>query len=526
MIRIPSMNKRPQFLLCILVAFFLINAIPCMAQDLNALKSQKTSVFRLHLFSEPTSVSVLTQKSSSSMYFLGQMTCPLQKWRNSKLIEGTAKCKAHKKEKQIVCHLNSKAKYSDGTSLNPSDYQNTFLSFLSPQKPAPRADLFFAIKNARAYLSGKANKEAVGLRADDKKRTLTFELDSKYSTFDFLKLLANPLFTAEDPLSQTGVAAWNKIKSCGAYAISDWRPGLKVQLKPNPHWISPSARRPLLEYYFVSEDMLALQLYEKGELDFLRRLPTLALPKYEKSPELHKVDQIRLDYIAPNESQRHEPELARALGASLDFAAWQSLYHAKPRPGCFGIPANWSKSAVCIDTDLALAKILAQSYLSKNTNPPPLKLSYSKQGGDDHERTMSFLTEQWRKNLNLKVQTDGLDNKIFLSQLSAGKLDLFRKGVAPERSSCLALIENFESHSPENYAQVKSTQLDQLIERMRKSETENPTDCETGLKILKDEFFLIPTGPIYFSILAKQKWQGWHLNELNHLDLAELKELP
>lgn len=460
------------------------------------------------------------------MYFLSQMTCPLQKWKNSQLIDGTANCKAKTKEKKIICHLNPATKYSDGSRLNPSDYRNTFLSFLSPHKPAPRADLFFAIKNARSYLLGKTNKEAVGIFADDTKGTLTFELDSKYSTFDFLKLLANPLLTAEDPNSQLGIATWNKLKSCGAYTIQEWKPGLMVRLKPNPHWIKPSAKRPYLEYFFVSEDMLALQLYEKGELDFLRRLPTLALPKYEKSKELYKIDQVRLDYIAPNEKLRNETELSRALATSIDFVAWQSLYHAKPRPGCFGIPAQWSKHPVCIDKDLELSKALAQSYLSKNKILPTIKLSFSKQGGDDHERTMSFLTEQWKNNLSLKVQANGLDNKIFLAELGAGKLELFRKGVAPERSSCLALVENFESSSPENYAQIKSTTLDQLIEKMRKNETENPADCQAGLKILKDQFFLIPTGPIYFSILAKEKWQGWHLDELNHLDLSELEEKP
>lgn len=476
--------------------------------------------FRLHLSGEPSSLSPFTQRTSASGYLLAQLSCPLLKWQSGEAIPWAAKCRLEKKGQRIRCEIDPELKFQNGEPVRAEHYLKSFRAFLNPTKPSPRADLLFAIRGAREVVAGKKPSSELGVSAKD--RVLTFELEE--NSADFLLTLTNPLLTAvwsEDIPTREN---FSKFVSCGPYQFSAWSSGKKIVLTPNPHFPKGHPKRPDLEYLFIAEDSLAYQAYQKNGLEFLRRLPTLYLPQWEKSIELHKVDQIRFDYLALSPEFR-DPAIARALAQSIDFETWRKLYHAKPRPGCFGIPESWTKGPVCWDFNPSRAKIEFEK-IKGDPRLKRLRLFYSKQGGDDHDRTMEFLQTEWKKNLGLEVKIEAQENKIFLETLRNTKAPFFRKGLSPERPSCLAILENFMTDAPENYPQVRRDDFDKLVRKLsRASGSEAGPLCRQGIELLRDEVFLIPTGPIYFSLLAKPDWQGWTLNELNQLDLSGLHRI-
>ena len=499
------MKKRLILFICFLLVGILAKA-----------SSPSEQVFKLHLFGEPTSLSPFAQKTTGNMYFLGQLYCPLLKWDNQKTIPAGGDCQ-FKGPKKVVCTINPDLKFQNGEAVTAEHYRQSFIRFLDPGQPWARAEILFSIRNAREVMNGKKTPKDLGVSVEKKK--LVFQLERPDA--DFLLTLANPILTAVWKTEIPSLNDFAQFQSCGPFQIESWSTGHEIILKPNVLFPFKNPQRPRLKFVFVSEDSLALQYYQKDELDFLRRLPTLYYEKWENSPELHKISQIRLDYLSLSPSFRHE-DLGRALAQSVDFSAWQKLYHAGPRPGCFGIPERWTKGPVCWDQDIPSAQ-KSLSQLKDKKLLEGLRFYYSKQGGDDHDRGMEFLQSQWKKNLGLEIRIESTENKIYLEKLKNAQLPFFRKGLWPERASCLAALENFTKTSAENYPRVDDAEFEGLIQKLQTASTDQSIPlCRRGLEILRDRFFLIPTGPIFFSILIKPGWTGVNLNELNALDLSEL----
>jgi oligopeptide transport system substrate-binding protein len=210
-----------------------------------------------------------------------------------------------------------------------------------------------------------------------------------------------------------------------------------------------------------------------------------------------------------------------SLAQSLRYTDLQNLFHAKGKPGCPGIPQNLHTEVICHEFQLEKAKKLWSSLKEK---PAKLEMVYSRQGGDDHKRSMEWVQSEWNTQLGAKVELSGLENKIFMERLEKNPPDLFRKGVAPDRPTCLSALETFQTGNSENYIGYSSREFDRILEKMRRTQNESQKKklCDRGLHLLMDLAWLIPTGPIHFTMLAKPQWKGWKLNELNQLDLSDL----
>lgn len=223
----------------------------------------------------------------------------------------------------------------------------------------------------------------------------------------------------------------------------------------------------------------------------------------------------------------------KALSASIPYDELQTLYQSKGTPGCPGIlPSLYlSKNGhkkeqpedFCYHFDLAKAKKFWGQAFS-GAKAPGLALLYSAQGGDDHKRSMEFLQAQWLKNLGARIEVSPLENKLFVEKLKADPPDVFRKGIAPERPTCLSGLQYFETHHPENLIGFSNPEFDALLLKLEKaqSQLDKKKLCRRGLHLLLGEAWMIPTGPLHFSLLVSKEWQSWKLNELNQLDLSDL----
>ncbi len=361
-------------------------------------------------------------------------------------------------------------------------------------------------------MAGKKDVKSLGVLGQGQK--LTIQLESKDS--EFIYNLANPILAPifdeninDDYMTSDSIVS-------GPYKVSAWIPKQKMLLSPHPYSLNPS--QPLIEFFFVSEDSIALNLYKKNELDFLRRVPTLHIPSYNKNPEFHQVEQFRFDYIGFAQTAHLPLTLRKALSESIDYNELQSMFSAKPRPGCPGIPATLFLKSICLDYKKIPSSIssLPQSHLV---------LAYSKQGGDDLDRFSQWVQSQWKKNLALEVSLQQTDNKIFFESLKHQQYPIFRVGLAPSRPTCLSVLESFLSSARENWIGLRSPEFDQIVSSLQtaKNKTQQTQWCQKGLEFLIHGYYLIPLGPISFSMLSKQNWIGWRLNELNQLNLTQLK---
>ncbi len=466
--------------------------------------------FRLHLSSEPSGLDPNKQRTSSSGYLLGNLYRNLFTFDDHKglLSDLGTECKRDKKQ-NLTCFLKKDLLWSDKTPLTAEDFIRTYQKILSAKNAIPRADLLFKIKNAEAIYSGKKELETLGITAPDK-WTLKFEFEKPDPEFEY-NLASTVLAPTKEDLSAY----------TGPYKLKEWKRGQKIILESNPSYKEGHAERPLVEFLFVEEDTVALQLYEKNELQFLRRLPTLFIPRYKSRKDFHWFPVTRLDYLGFGPELASHEDLRKAFTYSLNYIELQKIFSSEGKPGCIGLPDTWfPQKAPCFDFDLKKVPTLksTKSYT----------LMFSSLGGEDHKRATEWLQNQWSKNAGLKTHLEVKDNKVFLQILQQNPPALFRKGVSPDRPTCLASLETFAPSSPENYLRIKAAEYEKILSSLALAKTaqEQKKWCLAGAEYLMKNHLMIPLGAIHFSILVKPEFTGWKLNQMNQLDLSDLHLQP
>lgn len=474
-------------------------------------------LFRLHLPAEPTNLDPHRQKTASSSYLLQNLHHNLLIEREPEglvpdLAEG---CVRENKGRRLVCRLKKNLKWSDGKPLEAADFLRAYRRILDPKTMAYRPDPLLSVKNARAILAGKKPPESLGVAAPDS-RTLKFELDAVDPNFEHA--LANPILAPfrEDDKEPT------KMATTGPYKIAAWDAGKSLRLTKNPNYPGGREDRPDVEFRFIEDDSTALKLYEKNELDFLRRLPTAYIAKYESSSEYISLPLLRFDYIGFGPRLQNLPKLREALAESLDYDEFQKLLNARGRPGCPGVPDAWFSEGPppCHTLDLKKARRAMASVNEKLV----LKYAFSSLGGEDHRRSAEWQQNQWKKNIGLDVRVEMMENKIFLAKMNEGPTDLFRKGIAADQPTCAAVLAPFTPHHPENFMHFDNAGFNALFEKVEHdpSDKVRSESCEKAIRLLVERHAIIPLGKMSFVLLAKPTFTGWRLNSLNQLDLSDL----
>lgn len=467
------------------------------------------TVFRLHLPSEPGGMDPHKQRTSASSYLLGNLYRNIYTFDDTKgLVSDLGSCRKDKK-KFLVCTLKKDLKWSDGSPLTAPDFVRSYQRILDPKTGAARADLLFPIKNAEEIYAGKVLPKELGVTSSN---PLTFKIEFKTEPGEFEYDLANFL-TA--PVNED-----LKVVS-GPYKLKEWQKGQKIILEPNSFYKTSSSKRPQVEFLFIEEDSVALQLYEKDQLQFLRRLPTLYIPQYKVRKDFHWIPVIRFDYLGFGPELKDQEDLRKAFTYSLNFVELQRIFSSEGRPGCMGLPDSWFPvKAPCFDFDL--------KKVPKIESKKTYTLMFSALGGEDHKRATEWFQDQWQKNAGLKTHIELKENKIYLQTLRNSAPPLFRKGGAPDRPTCYSALQTFAEGSTENFINLKSPEYEKILASLAKAKNEPVRKklCLEGVEYLMNKHLLIPLGAIHFSMLAKPEWTGWKLNQLNQLDLSDLHLQP
>lgn len=501
-------------------AFFLAVVLFCFVTTAGT----PPAVFRFHTFREPESLNPLKQRTSNSGYVTSQIFWPPLRWHKGQIEPGFLKsCRpANKSQKIWECDWNPEIKFSNGDILKPQDFVGHLRQAVSSANASPLASELMNLKNAPLIFAGKMEATRLGIQLRNQK--VVFELIEPDSEFP-LRLI-NPLLS---PFKNFG----DKILGTGPYYLKTWLSGQKLTLAPNPHFKPGHPERPDVEVLFQSEDNIAVKLYQNNELTFLRRLPTLYFEKYKANPEFHRIQQIRMDYLGFSKKFREAPEslkFRKALSENFPYTQMGELLHSRPRPGCFGLPTEWTQGQVCIPeknsgktTEKANLKNTDSQLALDALKNKSLRTTFS-QNIDDHKRVFEWMQSQLKTSFSLNLILDGIENKAFLEKVNRREVDFFRKGLAPDRPSCLALLENFLPMAADNFVDYENPKFIRTVSSLKNANgiKSKARFCRQALEILRNDYVVIPTGPIDFAVLVKPGWEGWSLNEINQLDLSQL----
>ncbi|NJL25565.1 MAG: peptide ABC transporter substrate-binding protein [Calothrix sp. SM1_5_4] len=416
----------------------------------------------------------------------------------------------------LRCSLNPRHRWSNGDPIKASDYVASFRRLIDPGLASPHGDALFSVKNAKAIWNRNKSVSELGVRAPDP-RTLIIELEQEDPEFEYR--LIHPALAPLPPGGYVSPERATELVASGPYRIADWKKQSRVRLEPNPNFPSPVRKRPPVEALMVDSDSTALSLYEAGKLSFLRRLVARETPRFQGSRELHRIPMARFDYVGFGPELLAREPLRQLLVKSVDFARFLDLFETLTPPGCPSIPASYMDKPVCL-------RFEPDTKLKPPSPLPKLDFLFSAMGGEDIARAAEWFQGQWKKHAGIRVELKSLEQGVYLNRLRSNPPAIFRKGVSLDRPTCLAALEIFRAGHPENYIRLNSpafeAKLDSLARATRPAEKRRK--CRQAVEELLRANRLIPLGEMYFTILAKPRFSGWDLNELNQLDLSELHD--
>jgi oligopeptide transport system substrate-binding protein len=488
-------------------------------------------VFRLHMPVEPHGLDPAGIVANDASYFFFNLFRGLYTYTTDQGLQGAdaEKCSFEgKKQKRLRCRLRSDRRWSDGSPLVAEDYVRSFRHLLSPGSRNTAVELLKNLQNALPVFRGELAAEKLGVRAIGE-RELVFDFSNPDPEFLY-KLSASVIVPIKTTTFHSRDQAHLDVVN-GPYKVVQWVPHKKIRLESNPYFRGPhdsGTLRPPVEVLFVDDDQTALNLYEKGLLTFLRRLPTTYIGKFKGRKDFHQFPVARFDYIGFGPELRSESDLRAALSLSLDFSELKKIYDALGIPGCPSFSERLMDHPHCVTFDLTKARERL-TKVPEAVRGKRLKFMFSKLGGDDVKKGAEWMQAQWRKNLGLKVDLEQTEQGVFLERLKSQPPAIFRKGVGLERPTCLSAIETFLKTGPENFLKIDDPVYEQIHARLMAA-AENPAKmrsiCREGVEYLINRNLMVPLGRIHLTMLASPRFQGWSLNEMNQLDLSSLRVAP
>jgi len=476
-----------------------------------------------HLLSEPHSLDPAHIRGSTGSYLLSNLFRGLYSFHSKKGLHPTgARYCTFIKPTLIECDINPNHKWSNGNPITTEDYIRTFTYLVNPKSKTVQWELLRGVKNAEAVVNGEKDVKSLGVK---KISLMKFQIELEKPDPEFLYNFISPALSPRRKNQNYDPLAFKELKTSGPYVIKSWKLGSKITLTPNLNFPGMNSLNPEVDIYFVEDDTTAMNLYDKKVLNFLRRVEVSAIPAMQGKPDFIQIPMSRMDYLGFGPELKDLPKFRQALALSLNYSELAKIYHALGRPGCPSLPKKYYGTPICYDFNLQKAKVIF-AQLPKEVRNRRWKLYYGKQGGESIKKGMEWIQSQWKRHLGISIELQPSETGMYIAQLTKNPPDLFRKGVGMDRPTCKAGLEIYTEKHRENYIQYKNRTFDSIVNNMPSSGPSAVTQCRKALQILMDDYALIPMGEIHFSLRVRPHVLGWDLNEMNQLDLSELRVVP
>ena len=441
--------------------------------------------------------------------------------------------------------LRADARWSNGEPVVASDFVFSYRRALTAALAAPKARLFYAVRNAAAYHRGDISDFAqVGFAAPDA-RTLVITLE--HATPHLLALAASgpwlPLHPATiekfHGIAQRGTA-WTRPENFvgnGPFLLRAWRPNQQITVTKSPtYWDAAHVRLAEIRFVAMDNGDTEERAFRSGQLDVTLSVPTTKLPSYEAarppglahpSPVvLHHVVLAETRYLALN-TQRpplNDVRVRRALSLALDRAALTGkVLKGGQIPAATFIPPGLggyqpapaltsaeSDAAVLLAARTEARRLLADAGFPDGRGFPRLELS----SWAIAPTVLEAMQQMWRQELGLEIGLAQREGKVHLAALTAGNYDLGFMPAIADYNDAASLFEDLTGGG--NYPHWSSADYDALVlSAGRESDTARRSALyrEAEVILLRE----LPVIPLYFNsqnFLLSPRVRGWQADQL------------
>lgn len=398
-------------------------------------------------------------------------------------------------------HLRSDAQWSNGEPVTAQDFVASYRRLLTPATAAPKAALFYMVKNARAFVTGtETDFSRVGFAAPDA-HTLVVTLAHPMPAFP-LYAASGPWIPANPRVVERHGRNWTRPGNHvgnGPFTLIEWRPNRRIVVRANPHYRAAAAPR-ISEIHFLAMDSgdTEERAYRGGQLDVTMAVPFSKLDSYvrEQPAELHHALLAETRYISFNTTRPplDDVRVRRALSLALDRgelvarilrSGQEPAHRLVPRALRTDVEDRLDSST---KEDLAEARrLLAEAGFPGGQNFPRLEFATWVS-----TPVIEVIQARWKRELGVEVAILNQDAKVHLAALREGRYDLAFMAAIPDVADAANLLGDFVSGSPTNYPQWRDAIYDDLLVRA----AADPALLRAAEQRLLDQ---CPLAPLYFN---------------------------
>lgn len=510
----------------VLLVLWLLGGAGCARRDRTAAVTGSSSVLRLSQRNEPVDLDPATANLPDEFFIiralgegllspdpLGLTPHPAAAERFSVSPDGLT----------YTFNLRADAKWSNGEPVTASDFLESYRRTLTPATAAPKANLFFAVKNAREFVTGAVKDfSAVGFQAPDP-LTLVVTLAAPSPRFPYYVasgpwIPVNPRVVARHQRHWTQPA--NHVGN-GPFTLVEWKAQQRISVRKNPGYHA-AEKTKVGEVQFIRFDNGDSEErgYRAGQVEVTMDVPKTKIETYatERARELHRTPLAETRFISFNVQRDFlkDERVRRALSLAIDrerLVQRVSLGGQEPATRLLapelhsGVPEPTAAVLHAHNPDQA-RQLMADAGFGPGKAFPKLELiAWSA----SQVPIVEAIQEMWRRELGLNVSLGIQEVKVYLAALQSGNYDLALATIIPDVTDAAAVLERFVSTSPENYPQWQSAEFDRLMAEARQQRDEHAQAALLG----QAETLLLqaaPAAPIYFNAknwLMSPRVRGW-----------------
>ena len=411
-------------------------------------------------------------------------------------------------------HLRADARWSNGDPVTAGDFAWSWQRALTPSLGNLYAYMYFPIRNAEAFATGKIDDfDEVGVEVLDEH---TLRVTLNHPTPYFLQLLDHysmfPVHRATleqhgDPFQRGSdwTRAGNFVGN-GPFVLQEWQLNKVVAVEKNPnYWDAERVRLNGIHYYPVENVSTEERMFRAGQLHVTGAIPPDKIAVYRaESPELLRTDPYLGNYFYRiNVEVPHlaDPRVRRALAMSIDreqivehvTQGGQIPAYAFTPPDTLGYTAP---PAFAHDPDAARA-LLAEAGYPGGRGFPPTELLYNTSEG--HRKLAVAIQQMWKRELGIEITLNNQDWKVYLDSVNNGSYQIARAGWIGDYVDPNSFLDMWVTDGGNNRTGWGDPRYDQLVLECapRAPDRERRYQCFQEAEALLME--AMPVIPVYFA---------------------------
>jgi len=420
-------------------------------------------------------------------------------------------------------HLRASAKWSNGDPITAQNFAWSIQRALSPSTAAPKAALFFALKNAEAFYTGREpNFDAVGVRTPD---TRTLRLELAQPNADFLAIVASgpwiPLHRATVECLGTSPLTPKNYVSNGPFTLTEWSPNQRMVVRKNPlYWDAAEVKLDAIHFLAFDSGDTEERAFRAGQLDVTMGVPLskvatyrAASPSVMRSVPLHETRYLALNTTRP---PLNDSRVRRALSLALNRADLvEKVLLGGPRPALNFIPAGlggYVPAALITEDATEARRLLRAAGYPDGRGFPKLELAT----WPVSTAQLEAIQQMWRRELGLEVTLVQREARTHLAALASGDYSIAFLTAIPDYDGASDLFTDLRSGDPGNYPHWRNPEFDRLV-----AEAGRTSDPGRRLSLHREAEILLlgemPLIPLYFNaqnFLVAPRVHGWQTDRL------------